>query len=61
VWVPRELNTDADTLSHPSQVARVVADAEAHGFTVVRAAIPEACWQLLLRAIGEAGEAAAES
>jgi hypothetical protein len=55
VWVPRELNTDADRLSHPSLRNAVEADARARGWKVVWLTIPEHCWQALMRAIQTQG------
>ena len=49
--VPRELNTDADILSHPSRWAEVSAAAASTGLTVVRVRTPERCWQALRAAI----------
>jgi hypothetical protein len=47
VDVPRELNTDADRLSHPNSLAAVTADATAAGLVVVRARITTHAWQRL--------------
>ena len=55
VWVPRELNTDADRLSHPSLRAEVEKDAVKAGFRVVWLEVPVRCWQTALRAAGAAG------
>lgn len=44
VHVPREWNTDADRLSHPSLLPRVIADAERAGLVVVRVRPPEGVW-----------------
>lgn len=46
VHVPREWNTDADRLSHPSLVSRVVADAEWAGLFVVRVSPREGVWEV---------------
>ena len=44
VWVPRELNTDADTLSHPSRLVSLVQRLTAMGFRVtVLKGIPQPC------------------
>ena len=51
VQVPRELNLDADHLSHPSSVAEVVVAAEAAGLRVVMAPVPAHCWERLREAI----------
>lgn len=40
VHIPREWNTDADRLSHPSLAAGVIADAAAAGLTVQRVGLP---------------------
>ena len=51
VSVPREANSDADRLSHPSELEAVAADAAAAGLTVRRARITEASWAALRGAI----------
>ena len=51
VQVPREANTDADRLSHPSMVAEVIAAATLAGYRVVRSPVPAACWVHLRAAI----------
>ena len=51
VWVRRELNTDADLLSHPSRIAEVCAAAAAAGLTLVDAPVPERCIRTLEVAI----------
>ena len=43
VAIPRELNVDADRLSHPSGYAEVEAEAVAAGWRVERLAIPHRC------------------
>ena len=56
VWVPRELNTDPDLLSHPSNRAAVEAAARAAGWRVAWLDIPRRCWDVLAStAGGEAG------
>ncbi len=54
VSVPRELNSDADRLSHPAQLSEVLEAAETAGLTTTVARIPQRCWQVLRHAI-EAG------
>jgi len=49
VWVPRELNTDPDLLSHPSNREAVEAAAVAAGWRVEWLDIPRQCWEVLLR------------
>ena len=46
VQVPRELNLDADILSHPSRVQEVIDSIPAQ-FVVVMAPVPTHCWQAL--------------
>jgi hypothetical protein len=53
VQVPRELNLDADILSHPSRVGQVV-DSMPPSFTVVMAPVPARCWTALSAAISSA-------
>ena len=53
VQVPRELNLDADVLSHPSRVLEVV-DSIPASLTVVRAPVPAHCWLALEAAIASA-------
>eukprot|EP00965_Chrysotila_dentata_P102446 3381874-Pleurochrysis_carterae.AAC.1 len=43
VSVAREANADADRLSHPAQLAAVVAEAEAAGLRPRVTGIPERC------------------
>ena len=50
VHVVRELNLDADRLSHPAMAAAVGADAAAAGLDVCWVGVPEACWQRLRQA-----------
>ena len=50
VQVPRELNLDADILSHPSRVGEVVASLPA-SLAVVMAPVPTRCWTALWAAI----------
>ena len=58
VWVRRELNTDADELSHPSRVAEVMARAVEAGrrlgeqWSVVHLRIPARCWAVAREAAG---------
>ena len=58
VWVCRELNTDADELSHPSLIAEVIARAVEAGrrigerWSVVHLRIPERCWAVAREAAG---------
>ena len=47
VHVVRELNLDADRLSHPDQADAVTAEATAAGFTICRVAVPAECWRAL--------------
>ena len=47
VTVPRDYNFDADRLSHPSQLAEVVRDAQAAGYTPVVVRMPQVCWLAL--------------
>ena len=57
VAVPRELNIDADRLSHPSQAAAVEADARQAGWLVQRLAVPDHCWRSLAAKLSDdAGE-----
>jgi len=51
VAVQRELNVDADTLSHPARWREVQASAEAAGLRVVRAHVPAECWAALREAM----------
>ena len=51
IWVQRELNTDADLLSHPSRIAEVCASAAAAGLTLVHAPVPDRCIRTLYEAI----------
>lgn len=44
VHVPRAWNTDADRLSHPSQVAAVVSDAMSRDLRVIRVSPPDCVW-----------------
>jgi hypothetical protein len=53
VSVPRELNTDADRLSHPTQFDAVSADAQESGLRISRAHPPAAIWSVLARAIAD--------
>ena len=54
VHVPREVNTDADRLSHPEQVGSVIAAAEAAGLRVHHiGAFPPRCWGALRAALAE--------
>ena len=47
VHVSRDLNVDADRLSHPSLRASVMAESRARGLRSVPVSIPEGCWELL--------------
>ena len=49
--VPRELNQDADTLSHPSRWLEVRALAESVGIAVRRVHTPSRCWAALRAAM----------
>ena len=49
--VPRELNQDADTLSHPSRWLEVRALAESAGLAVRRVHTPSRCWAALRAAM----------
>jgi hypothetical protein len=49
--VPRELNQDADTLSHPSRWLEVRALAESVGIAVRRVHVPSRCWTALRAAM----------
>ena len=49
--VPREWNTDADVLSHPSRWREVAAAAEANGLLVHRVHAPLRCWSGLRSAM----------
>eukprot|EP00965_Chrysotila_dentata_P229856 6197449-Pleurochrysis_carterae.AAC.3 len=60
VSVPREANGDADRLSHPHLMEAVAADAEAAGWRVARARIPQRCWETLRRAMHVGGQEMAE-
>ena len=51
VHVKRELNLDADRLSHPNQLDSVTRDAQAAGWTVVRLRPPHHIWLWLQLAI----------
>jgi hypothetical protein len=51
VAIPRELNVDADRLSHPSGYAEVEAEAVAAGWRVERLAIPLRCRSTLESAL----------
>ena len=53
VWVPRDLNTDADLLSHPSQLETVLHAAVALGWRVVRLRPSHADWEELRVAVVE--------
>ena len=55
VWIPRELNTDADRLSHPSLRGAVEGDAIKAGFRVVWLKVPDRCWHTAFRAAGAEG------
>lgn len=61
VHVPREWNTDADRLSHPSMLPSVIADAEQSGLSVVRVHTPSWVWdtatQVLELPVGSATDA----
>ena len=50
VQVPRELNTHADTLSHPARWEEVAAEARAAGYEVRRVHAPRRCWAALRQA-----------
>lgn len=52
VAVPREINTVADLLSHPSEAQRVIAEFRHRGFEVVRVLIPPELWDAALEASG---------
>ena len=54
VSVPREMNQDADRLSHPAELDSVLATAAAAGLTTEVVPIPPRCWTALRHAI-EAG------
>jgi hypothetical protein len=47
VWVPRELNTEPDLLSHPSNRVRVEEAAKEAGWRPVWLDIPAYCWERL--------------
>ena len=51
VWVPREFNTTADGLSHPSQLPALMRAITAAGMRWTVAHIPRRCWEALLLAI----------
>ena len=51
VAVPRELNVDADILSHPARWGEVRDSATAAGLTVRRVRIPASCWAELRSAM----------
>ena len=51
VHVPRELNTDADLLSHPSRYPEVVERIEENGLRSYYVKIPPYCWDVLQSAI----------
>ena len=51
----REFNTDADLLSHPEDVHRVVAVARQAGWTVHWREVVDAAWEVLREGIAEAG------
>ena len=53
VHIPRELNLDADRLSHPRQLHAVKADAEAAGMRVVELQPPHHLWSWLSDIIAE--------
>ena len=53
VQVPRELNLDADILSHPSRIGEVV-DSVPSSLAVVLAPAPARCWAALRAAISSA-------
>ena len=57
VQVPRELNLDADVLSHPSRFQEVWASAIAAGLLPIRATIPDRCWSTLRDIIAMASRA----
>lgn len=50
VPVPREWNSDADRLSHPSLVSGVISDARSRGLRVVTLPPPPVCWDTLAEA-----------
>ena len=50
VAVPRELNTTADTLSHPALAPGVQAAMETAGLSVRRVRVPAGCWAALAAA-----------
>ena len=57
VWVPRELNTDPDLLSHPSNREAVERAAREAGWCVVWLDVPQHCWEALEAVIrSEGGE-----
>ena len=60
VSIPREWNLDADRLSHPAQLADVVADARAAGLSplVIEGCegVPERCWRTLREAMALAAD-----
>ena len=56
VSVSRDLNVDADRLSHPAQLAEVRADAQAAGVATRVAPIPQHCWAALREAIAVEAE-----
>ena len=49
--VPRELNVDADTLSHPARWGEIRDAAEEAGLTVRRVQVPSRCWDALREAM----------
>eukprot|EP00965_Chrysotila_dentata_P095976 3171372-Pleurochrysis_carterae.AAC.1 len=51
VSVAREANVDADRLSHPHLLDAVKAEAEAEGWRVMQAHVPQSCWEALRRAM----------
>ena len=56
VSVSRDLNLDADRLSHPARLAEVRADAQAAGVATRVAPIPQHCWAALRAAISVEAE-----
>ena len=54
VQVKRELNLDADILSHPSRIAEVLSPLAHAGLTPIRAPIPTYCWAALREAVAAA-------
>eukprot|EP00965_Chrysotila_dentata_P152002 5022560-Pleurochrysis_carterae.AAC.1 len=60
VSIPREVNGDADRLSHPDELPSVRQEAEGAGLHVRVAPIPEGCWATLRASAQAAADEAAE-